>query len=138
MVGDLSELEARRSAVLNDLAGIGDFRPGTLSVNYRRCGKPNCACSKPDHPGHGPQHLLTTKVQGRTVARNIRPGPELETVQIQVANYHRFKELVTEFIRINEQICDIRLRSDEAEDTAKKGASKTGSSLRSRKKSPPS
>jgi hypothetical protein len=25
----------------------------------RRCGKPNCVCAQPDHPGHGPRYLWT-------------------------------------------------------------------------------
>ncbi|MGH3519041.1 MAG: DUF6788 family protein [Haloechinothrix sp.] len=39
------------------MAGTGDFRRGSVIENYRRCGKPNCACAQPDHPGHGPRYL---------------------------------------------------------------------------------
>ena len=47
------------------LAATGDFRRGSISENYRRCGKPNCACAQPDHPGHGPRYLWTRTVAGR-------------------------------------------------------------------------
>jgi len=41
------------------LAAVGDFRRGSVSKNYRKCGKPNCVCAQPDHPGHGPRFLWT-------------------------------------------------------------------------------
>ncbi len=48
----LPELEGERDRRLARLAALGDFRRGSVSENYRRCGKPNCACAAPDHPGH--------------------------------------------------------------------------------------
>ncbi|MDA3918285.1 MAG: hypothetical protein PF690_15105 [Deltaproteobacteria bacterium] len=42
------------------LTSLEDFRRGTISVNYRKCGKKNCACAKPGHPSHGPQYLWNT------------------------------------------------------------------------------
>ena len=56
----LNELEAKRRSLHKKLEEIGDFRRGTISVNYRKCGKKNCACAKPGHPGHGPQYLWST------------------------------------------------------------------------------
>ena len=38
-----------------ELGQVGDFRRGSLNEVRRKCGKPNCACAAPDHPGHGPQ-----------------------------------------------------------------------------------
>ncbi len=122
-------LEAERGRLYQELSQTGDFRRGSISANYRRCGKSNCACAKPDHPGHGPQHLLTTKVKGKTQAKNVQPGPVLERVKQELANHQKFRELVKNIIEINEQICDIeeaKLQAD-TEATAKKGASKTGS-----------
>ena len=39
---DLAALEAERARLYADLGGVGDFRKGTLSSVFRRCGKPNC------------------------------------------------------------------------------------------------
>lgn len=68
----LPELEQRRDRLCDDLAAVGDFRPGSLSAVMSRCGKPNCVCADPDHPGHGPQHVLTKKVAGKTVTVHLR------------------------------------------------------------------
>ena len=41
----LPELEAERDRLYAQLSKVGDFRRGSVSENYRRCGKPNCACA---------------------------------------------------------------------------------------------
>jgi hypothetical protein len=68
----LSELEHARAALYAELAGLGDFRRGSLNAVRRKCGKRSCACAQPDHPGHGPQHNFTRSVAGRTV--NVHPA----------------------------------------------------------------
>ncbi|MEW6081668.1 MAG: DUF6788 family protein [Bacillota bacterium] len=62
-------LEAERERLYQELSRTGDFRRGSISATYRRCGKLNCVCAQPDDPGHGPRYLLTTKVNGKTYAR---------------------------------------------------------------------
>lgn len=126
-------LEAERRQLYQELSKTGDFRRGSISANYRRCGKSNCACAKPDHPGHGPQYLLTTKVKGKTQAKNVQLGPVLEKVKEELTNHQKFRELVKDIIAVNEQICDIKEAQLQADTgaTAKKGASKTGSKWKS-------
>lgn len=108
MPESLAVLEERRQRLNQELAAIGDFRPGMISVNYRKCGKRNCACAQPGHVGHGPQYLWNTTQQGKSRAQNLRLGPELEKVEQEVANYRRFVELSGELVKVNEQICRLR------------------------------
>ena len=105
---DLFALEQQRHQLHAHLAQIGDFRPGSLAAVRRRCGKPACACNDPAHPGHGPQHLLTKKVEGKTVTVHVKPGSELQKVAGEVANYRLFKAMVGEIIQVSEQICEAR------------------------------
>ena len=51
MVETLEELEQRRSSLYQQMQALGDFRPGTISVNFRKCGKRGCACAQPKHSG---------------------------------------------------------------------------------------
>ena len=104
----LAVLEARRAELYAQLAGLGDFRRGSLNAVYRKCGKPDCACAAPDHPGHGPQYNLTRQMDGRTRARHLRPGPELEKIRREVAEYQRFRDLAGQVTQVNEAICDTR------------------------------
>ena len=108
MAETMEALEARRTRLYEELAALGDFRRGTISVNYRRCGKANCACVQPGHPGHGPQYLWTATIGGESRARNLRLGPDLEKVGREVAAYRTFVRLCAELVAVNEQICDRR------------------------------
>jgi len=131
---DLQKLEAQRDRLYRELPTIGDFRRGSISATYRRCGKPNCACSQPDHPGHGPQYLLTTKVEGRSRAKNLRPGVELRRAEKEVTNHRRFRAWVQRIVEISEQICEARAL-EEAADISERLSLKKKSRRSSRKKS---
>jgi hypothetical protein len=108
MAETLASLEAKRHRVLQAVAALGDFRRGTISVNYRKCGKANCACTRPGHPGHGPQYLWNATIGGKSRARNLRLGPELEQVGREVDTYRTFVRLCAELVAVNEQICQHR------------------------------
>ena len=105
---DLAGLEARRAVLYAELAGVGDFRRGSLNAVRRRCGKTNCACAREGHPGHGPQHNLTRWVGGKTVNMRVRPGPELDKAEREVAAWQRFQALVEQIAAVNEAICGLR------------------------------
>lgn len=108
MNADVSTLLQERSRLFEEVAQIGDFRRGSIAENYRRCGKVNCCCAQDEHRGHGPQYLLMTKVEGRSHAKNLRPGAELAKVRAEVATHLKFRELVQRIVQISEQICDQR------------------------------
>ena len=108
MPGTLEALEARRDKLSQQLRDLGDFRRGTISINFRRCGKANCACARADHPGHGPQYLWHATIAGKSCARNLRLGPELQKVSQEVENYRRFVAWSQELVEVNERICEHR------------------------------
>jgi hypothetical protein len=108
MEDTLKVLEGKRKALHKKLEKIGDFRRGTISVNYRKCGKKNCICAKPDHPGHGPQYLWTTTIKAKNYAKNLKLGPELDKYMKEIANYRSFLEICDQLVQINEKICDLR------------------------------
>jgi hypothetical protein len=90
----LPELEAERDWLYAQLSAVGDFRRGSVSENYRKCGKPNCACAAPDHPGHGPR-FLWTRSEGRwkRVGRQLAAG-EIAEVRREVARHAEFTAVV--------------------------------------------
>ena len=86
----LPELEAERDRLYAQLSAVGDFRRGSVSENYRKCGKPNCACAAPGHPGHGPRFLWTRSAgRRRTVGRQLAAA-EVEKVRGEVARHAEF------------------------------------------------
>jgi hypothetical protein len=104
----LESLEKKRKGLHQKLEGLGDFRRGTISVNYRKCGKKKCVCAKPGHPGYGPQYLWNTTIKGKSYARNLRLGPELQKYMGETNNYRTFLKLGEELLEVNERICQLR------------------------------
>mgnify|MGYP001041897892 CR=1 FL=1 len=107
MPENLKALEIKRASLYQQLLALGDFRPGVISVNYRRCGKKNCACARAGHAGHGPQFLWNTTQGGRSRAESLRLGPELEKARKEVENYDRFLRWCKKVVEVNEKICRI-------------------------------
>jgi hypothetical protein len=111
-------LQVKRDQLKARLVEIGDMRPGSLVERFRKCGKPACHCAEGGTPGHGPCYSLTHAVDGKTVTRVIPKGVAVEHTRQQVAEYHRFRDLVRELITVSEQICDAQIPSANAPDQA--------------------
>lgn len=137
----IGDLEQRRERLYVQLAEVGDFRRGSVSENWRRCGKSNCACAQPGHRGHGPRMLWTRSLGGgKSRARQLR-AEEVEKVRGELATYHRFAALSEELVEVNEEICEAR--PPDARPAPKpvpdreKGGSAPGSAPNSKRRSQP-
>jgi hypothetical protein len=104
----LPELEAERDRLYAQLSMVGDFRRGSVTENWRKCGKPNCACAAPDHRGHGPR-FLWTRSEGRrkTVGRQLAAA-EVEKVRGEVTRHGEFAAISEQIAEVNEKICEFR------------------------------
>jgi hypothetical protein len=133
----LAELEAERDRLFAQLSRVGDFRRGSVTENWRRCGKPNCACADLAHPGHGPRLLWTRSAgRGKTAGRQLAPG-EAEKVRAEVARHARFTALCERITEVSERICEARPPGHGAGgDPSGTGAEKGGSMRSSRRSGP--
>jgi hypothetical protein len=132
----LPELEAERDRLYVQLSRVGDFRRGSVSENWRRCGKPNCACAAAGHRGHGPRFVWTRSAGRRkTVGRQLAAA-EVEKVRREVARHAEFTATVEEIIKVNEQICESRPAAGTDAPWVPEGE-KGGSSWPSRGRNPP-
>jgi hypothetical protein len=122
----LPELEQQRAELFARLAATGDFRPGSISATYRRCGKPNCACARPGHPGHGPRWLWTRSAGGGTRTRQLAAG-EVAKVRAELASYKEFAALTEQIVEVSEAICEARPVTPAGTVPAEAGAEKRGS-----------
>ena len=104
----LADMERKRESLYKQLQETGDFRRGIISVTYRKCGKKNCACAQEGHPGHGPQHLWNTTIKGKSYAKSLKLGPEMEKYLEEIANHQCFLKLCGDLVEVNERICDMR------------------------------
>jgi len=105
----IESLEKKREYLYRQLQSVGDFRRGIISVIYRKCGKKYCACAKEEgHPGHGPLHLWNTTIKGKSYAKGLKLGPELQKYVEEIANHQKFVKLCEEIVVVNERICNMR------------------------------
>lgn len=120
----LEDLERQKNELYRQLAELGDFRRGTISANYRKCGKAYCVCARAGHPGHGPQYLWNATIKGKSRAQNLRLGAELEKVGREVENYRRVLQWWDQWIEVNEKICQRKpvnsIAEEELEELKKK------------------
>jgi hypothetical protein len=132
----LPELEAERDRLYAQLSMVGDFRRGSVTENYRKCGKPNCACAAPDHPGHGPR-FLWTRSQGRRkrIGRQLAAA-EVDKVRREIARHAEFTAAVEQIAEVNEKICEARPAAGTDAPPVPEGE-KGGFSPRSPRRSPP-
>ncbi len=68
------------------------------------CGKPNCRCHTPNHPGHGPNFRLSRKRNGKTVSETFSNAADLQKAQREAAEFRRFPQLARDPVEVNEQI----------------------------------
>jgi len=134
MVETLPQLENQRAQVVQGIAGLGDFRRGSITCITGRCGKANCRCHRPGQPGHGPNFRLTRKLQGKTVSETFSSPAALRKAQREVAEFHKFRALSEALIEVNEKICQWRPveREEELSEQEKKRRKRSGKRWRAR------
>ena|SRR5208337_1396123 len=108
MAETLPQLETQRLQVVQEIAGLGDFRRGSITSITGRCGKANCCCHQSGHPGHGPNFRLTRKIGGKTVSETFPSPAALNKAQREVAEFHKFQALSDRLVGVNEKICQLR------------------------------
>jgi hypothetical protein len=96
----LQTIERRIQRIKDDLATIGEMRPGSLSKQYNVCGTPGCRCKDPENPQkHGPYYQLSYVHRNKSTSQFIRPEFATEA-RAQTKEYRRFRKLVDEWVRL--------------------------------------
>lgn len=92
----LKKIEKRIGKLTDDLAHVGNMRPGTLSVQYR----------KPAEQKH-PFHQISYTHKGKSHSEYVRPE-NVEAIQKEIAAYKRFKGIHEQLIELSIQTSRIR------------------------------
>ena len=105
----LPELEAERDRLYAQLSAVGDFRRGSVSENYRKCGKPNCGCA--------PRIILATgrgscgpgrRDAARRVGRQLAAGRRWRRCGGRWPGMREFAAISERIAEVNEKICEAR------------------------------
>lgn len=108
MPESLPALEAQRASLKQQIFELGDMRTGSITTTGGRCGNPRCHCHEKDDPGHGPFYRLTRKVDGKTVTETFSTPAALRKAQNEIREFHRFRDLSRDLLKVNEKICCAR------------------------------
>jgi len=95
-----AQLRQRKFELLRRFPIPTDLLPGSLSLSYTRCGKPNCHCAR--GRGH-PAWSLTFMVQGQRHVERI-PQEWVEEVGRRVQAGRQFQEAVREVLATNARL----------------------------------
>jgi hypothetical protein len=119
---DRSQFLAQRiQSIKREIAALGDLRPGALSMQYNICGNPSCRCKADPPLKHGPYPQVSFTWHGKSTTQFVREQ-DVEEVQTQLANYHRLRNLVDEWIGLALELSRLRLQQHrEAAAGLKKG-----------------
>jgi len=104
----LAQLQARIERIKQEIAALGEIRPGSISQQYSVCGNPNCRCADPKNPQkHGPYHQLSYTRRGRHTTEFVREE-NLAQVTRQLQDYQTLKRLVDEWMDLSLEIARLR------------------------------
>ena len=108
-----SQLEVEIRKVKEDLAGIGDLRPGSLSTQYNVCGSANCKCKADPPQKHGPYYQVSFTRKGKGSTKFVKEQ-DLPAIREQLKNYERMKELMDRWIELSMELSNLRLARPKA------------------------
>jgi hypothetical protein len=108
MSESLQALERKRAEVLQKIVSLGDLRPGSLTTTQGKCGKAECCCKQPDHPGHGPHWRITYKVEGKTKSESLYEDAAIKKAEREIEEFRRYQQLSREFVELSTRICRSR------------------------------
>lgn len=99
----LTQLQQQLPQLLEDCFAREPLLPGSLYVLRRKCGKPNCRCTR------GELHestVLSYRGQGRP--QNITPAPEqLDRLRAMTDDYRRVRQARAKLVRWQRQLLDL-------------------------------
>lgn len=106
----LTQVQQQLATLLEDCFGRGPLLPGSLYTLRRKCGKPNCRCTR------GELHestALSYRGQGRP--RNISPSPEqVDTLRQMTEDYRRVRQTRAKIVRWQRQLLKLMDALEEA------------------------
>ena len=117
-------LQDRIRKIQQQIARLGDLRPGALSQQYNVCGNPSCRCKAAPPVKHGPYYQISFTWKGRSTTQFVRQQ-DVEDARRQLENYRQLRELVEEWVTLSVELSQLRIRERQQGAAKRKFAAKT-------------
>lgn len=119
---DISLLEARRLAILEEIRSIDSMRRGTVNeqvFRIRRKGSKKLT-------RQGPYYVWTRSEGGKTVSQRLTSTEAVEQARAEVAAYKRFQALCGEYAEVTAQMGTLKQPTEQEKKRLTSGWSRTG------------
>jgi len=120
-----SRLRQRKFRLIRQFGFPENLLTGSLSLTYRRCGKPTCHCAEDE--GH-PMWTLTYSVKGKKQVEII-PQTLVATLKPLVREGRKHREGLAELLSLNAQLLRLWLKQERAKHRSENKASKRSKKL---------
>ena len=101
-------LQDRIHKIKQQIAALGDIRPGALSQQYNVCGNPTCRCKATPPVKHGPYYQISFTWKGKSRSQFIRDDYAGEASR-QLENYRQLRELIDEWVTLSVELSQLRM-----------------------------
>ena len=101
-------IENRIQKIKQQIAELGDIRPGALSQQYNVCGNPTCRCKATPPVKHGPYYQISFTWKGKSRSQFVRDD-DAEEASRQLENYRQLRELVDEWVTLAVELSQLRM-----------------------------
>jgi hypothetical protein len=109
----MENLVGRRLRVLEELAGLGEMRRGSICEQFVETTGRNGRKKR-----RGPYYVYTYKEKGKTVSRRLTNPGQVALCQKQIQAFRRYQELSGQLLEIGEQISDLTLAGESLKKTS--------------------
>jgi len=72
--------------------------PGTISIAYAKCGKPNCICKARKPQLHGPYYRWTGAIDGKKTTKT-QPKIEAKECARRISNYRKLQMEIDKLLK---------------------------------------
>ena len=101
-------IENRIQKIKQQIAELGDIRPGALSQQYNVCGNPTCRCKATPPVKHGPYYQISFTWKGKSRSQFVRDD-DAEEASRHLENYRLLRELVDEWVTLAVELSQLRM-----------------------------
>lgn len=102
------QIETRIQKIKQQIAALGDIRPGALSQQYNVCGNPTCRCKATPPIKHGPYYQISFTWKGKSRSQFVRDD-DVEQAQRELENYHQLRDLIDEWVTLAVELSRLRM-----------------------------
>lgn len=105
---NLNSINAKINKLKQDLVSMDYILRGSIKTVYNRCGKKECICHRDENKRHGPYHLFTKKVKGKTTGRHYSQE-EASLLKPYLKKYNRAVEIIRQISELSDKAVEIIL-----------------------------